>query len=109
MKLRGRIALITGASRNDGRATALALAEEGGDVVLTTRKSQGALDVVAQEVRSRGVRALPLLADMTDARVMREVVGRAEDELGKVDILINNAVDRGLRAHTPFLEMSHTV
>lgn len=59
MKLKGKVALITGASRNIGRATALALAEEGSDVVLTTRKSRDALDAVAQEVRTRGVRALP--------------------------------------------------
>ena len=106
MKLKGKVALITGASRNIGRATALAIAEEGGDVVLTTRESMDALDAVAREVRARGVRALPLQADIRDGQAMRQVVRRSENEFGKVDILVNNAVDRGPRAQTPFLEVT---
>jgi 3-oxoacyl-[acyl-carrier protein] reductase len=106
MKLKGKVALITGASRNIGRATALAIAEEGGDVVLTTRASMEALNTVSREVRTFGVDVLAFQADIVDVQAMIEVVRKAEAELGKVDILVNNAVDRGPRTQTTFLELS---
>ena len=103
MKLKGKVALITGAGRNIGRAMALAIAEEGSDVVLITRKNQHGLNEVAQEVSTLGVKALPLMADITDAQAIKEVVKKAEHEFGKVDILVNNAVDR---INADFLEMT---
>ncbi|MFC1965599.1 SDR family NAD(P)-dependent oxidoreductase [Chloroflexota bacterium] len=101
-KLKGKVALVTGAGRNIGRAVALAIAEEGGDVVLISRTMNGIIEV-SKEVSALGAKALPLQADITDAQAIKEVVQKAEAELGKIDILINNAV---LRITRPFLEMT---
>ena len=94
MKLKGKVALVTGSGRNMGRAIALAIAEEGGDVVLVTRKSWDDINRVAQEISALGTRALPFLADISDAEAIKEAVRKAEAEFGKVDILVNNAVQR---------------
>ena len=73
-RLTGRTALITGASRNIGRAIALAFAAEGADLVLNTRANHGELDAVAEECRKAGVRAVPLLADIADAGAVEAMV-----------------------------------
>jgi 3-oxoacyl-[acyl-carrier protein] reductase len=101
-KLKGKVALVTGAGRNIGRAIALAIAQEGGDVVLISRTT-GGIFAVSTEVSALGVKALPLQADITDAQSIKEVVQKAEAELGKIDILVNNAVQRITR---PFLQMT---
>ena len=67
MSLAGRTAFITGASRNIGRAIALALANEGADLVLNTRVNCDELDAVATECRKAGVRVVPVLGDIADA------------------------------------------
>lgn len=103
MKLKGKIAFVTGAGRNIGRAIILALAQEGADVVLITRQNRGGLEKVAKEVSALGVGALPLLADISDAQAIKEAVCKAEDRFGKVDILVNNAVER---IRVPFMEMT---
>src|SRR2546425_3898531 len=76
MRLRGKTALITGASRNIGRAIALAFATEGADLVLNTRANRDELEGVASECRKAGVRAVPVLADVADATAV-ESIGRA--------------------------------
>ena len=76
-RLTGRTALITGASRNIGRAIALAFAAEGADLVLNTRANRGELDAVAEECRKAGVRAVPVLADIADAAAVEAMVGQA--------------------------------
>ena len=85
-----RGALITGGGRGIGRATALAFAEHGAAVVVTAR-SKDEVEAVAQEIRSKGGRALAVAADVTDEAAARETVARAESELGAIDILVNNA------------------
>ena len=94
MRLRGRTALITGASRNIGRAIALAYAAEGADLVLNTRVNGDELDAVAAECRKTGVRALPVLADIADPAAVEAMVARAGAELGPVDVLVSNAAVR---------------
>lgn len=90
----GRVVFITGASRNIGKAVALALADEGANVVLTTRRSLPELEVVANEVRQRGARALVLKLDVSNACQVGLAVSAAMLEFGSIDILVNNAVQR---------------
>ena len=101
--LKGKTALITGASRNIGRAIALAFAAEGADLVLNTRANGEELEAVAAECRKAGVRALTVLADVADAAAMEAMVGRGLAELGAVDVLVCNAA---IRPHKPLTETS---
>ncbi len=96
--LRGKTALITGASRNIGRAIALAFAAEGADLVLNTRVNREELDAVAEECTKSGVRAVPLLADIGDAAAVDAMVGQATAELGAIDVLVCNAAIRPHKA-----------
>jgi NAD(P)-dependent dehydrogenase (short-subunit alcohol dehydrogenase family) len=90
--LAGRTALITGASRGIGKATAVALAAEGCNVVLSSRK-QEALDEVAAEIRAAhpSVGVLPKAAHVGDEEAARACVEAAVGEFGTLDILVNNA------------------
>lgn len=93
-ELDGRVALVTGAARNIGRAIALALAEAGADVAVNTLSSRDEAEETARLVRDQGVRALVLVGDATDPKAVEEMVSRAAAELGGVDILVNNAALR---------------
>jgi 3-oxoacyl-[acyl-carrier protein] reductase len=103
MRLEGKRALITGASRNIGRAVALAFAAEGADLVLNTRINADELDAVAADCRKAGVRVVSALADIADAAAVETMVARALSELGAIDILVCNAA---IRPHTPITETS---
>ncbi|WP_019629921.1 SDR family oxidoreductase [Actinomadura atramentaria] len=90
--LEGKTALVTGASRGIGKATALALAAEGANVVVSSRK-QDALDAVAAEIRAAhpGARVLPKAAHVGDAEQAAACVDAAVAEFGRLDVLVNNA------------------
>jgi len=103
MSLEGKVALITGAGRNIGRATALALAERGADVIINTRSNRDEAEAVAAEAEALGVKALPILADVADQQQVNAMAQQAIGHFGKIDILINNA---GLRRRSPILEMT---
>jgi 3-oxoacyl-[acyl-carrier protein] reductase len=94
MRLSGRTALITGASRNIGRAIALAFAAEGADLLLNTRANREELDAVAAECRKAGVRVVTALADVGDAAAVEAMVARGLGELGAIDVLVCNAAIR---------------
>jgi 3-oxoacyl-[acyl-carrier protein] reductase len=98
MRLQGRTAFITGASRNIGRAIALAFAAEGADLVLNTRANRDELDAVAGECRKAGVRAVPVLGDIADAAAVDAMVARGLAELGAIDVLVCNAAIRPHRS-----------
>ena len=98
--LQGRVALITGASRNIGRAIALAFAAEGADLVLNTRANGAELEAVAAECRKAGVRVVTVLADVADAAACEAMVARGRAELGAIDILVCNAAIRPHKALT---------
>lgn len=89
-KLDGKNALVTGASRGLGRAMAVALAEAGADVAITAR-SEDALAQTAALIEKAGRRAFVIPCDVTRREAITECVTRAREDLGQIDILINNA------------------
>ena len=87
----GRVALITGAARRLGRASALALAEAGADVVITYLNSEREARVAARDIENCGVKALALRCDVTSEKSVRDTVKAAVKSLGGIDVLVNNA------------------
>jgi len=101
-ELAGKVAIVTGSARNIGRATALELARAGASVVINARTARDLCEEVAHEVEALGVRALPFVADITDAGAVAAMVAAAKAELGGVDILVNNAA---ARSRVSFVEL----
>ena len=91
MTLKGRTALVTGASRGIGRAIALRLAREGAAVGINCRERIHDAEALANDIGNEGGRALPLRADVGDTRAVRAMIDTLEAESGTIDILINNA------------------
>jgi citronellol/citronellal dehydrogenase len=95
--LSGRVAVVTGASRGIGKALALRLAREGADVVVAAKSTEsterlpGSIYETAAEVEALGRRALAVPTDVRDEEAVRALIERAVGELGRVDLLINNA------------------
>lgn len=87
------MALITGGARRLGRASALALAEAGADVVITFRNSAKEAERTLRDIRSFGVRAVALPCDVTDEISVKAMINQAVKELGGLDILVNNAAN----------------
>jgi len=90
-ELQGRVALVTGAGRNIGRAIALALADAGARVIVNARSSREEIEAVAGEIHG-----LPILADVTDQDAVERMVAKALDAFGRLDILVNNAAIRAV-------------
>jgi len=93
-ELQGRVALVTGAGRNIGRAIALALADAGAAVTVNARNSTNQVQQVCSEVMASGGQALPFLADVTDEAAVRRMVAATLERFGRLDILVNNAAVR---------------
>ena len=89
--LAGKTALITGAARRLGRASALALAEAGADVAITYRNSAREAREVVVDLTGHGVRAFAFQCDVTEEASIRGMMKEAGRELGRIDILVNNA------------------
>ncbi len=91
--LAGKTALITGAAKRLGRASALALAELGADIAITFLQSARDAQHTVIDIGSCGVRAVALKCDVTDEKSVRAAIKETEKELGGIDILVNNAAN----------------
>ena len=90
VSLKGKVALVTGASRGIGRAIALEMARSGADLVIASRKLPD-LEKVAAEIRAAGRKALPVAAHIGRMEDIEALVSQAVKEFGRIDILVNNA------------------
>ncbi|HEX76532.1 MAG TPA: glucose 1-dehydrogenase [Dehalococcoidia bacterium] len=88
--LEGKVALVAGGSRGIGRASALAFAEAGADVVVSSRKLPD-LEVVAEEIRARGRKGLAIASHIAKIEESKDLVEKVKAEFGRIDILMNNA------------------
>src|SRR5687767_13264296 len=102
LPLQGRVAFVSGAGKNIGRAIALTLAKDGAAVVVNGRADTAAVDAVVREIEGAGGKALAAMGDVSDPAA-GPVLAEAGQRLGGVDILVSNA---GLRRQTPFLDMA---
>ena len=107
--LTDHVAVVTGAGRGIGAASAVALAQAGADVVLSSR-SADQLEAVADQVRATGRRALVVPADLSDTEAVAGLAQAAVDEFGRLDTVVNNvggaAPKEFLRTNVKFLEES---
>jgi 3-oxoacyl-[acyl-carrier protein] reductase len=101
-RLDGKVAIITGSGRNIGRAVAEAFAAAGAKVVVNGHSDGDAVDAVVDGIRARGGEAIGIMADVSQAAEVQELVYRTADEFGSVDIVVSNV---GIRRMQPFLEI----
>ena len=92
--LSGRVALVTGAGRNIGRAIALMLAQDGAAVVVNARSNKAEADAVVGEITASGGQALSVIADIADPAAVDRLVAETVGRFGRIDILVNNAALR---------------
>ncbi|HEV1999529.1 MAG TPA: SDR family NAD(P)-dependent oxidoreductase, partial [Xanthobacteraceae bacterium] len=102
-ELKGRVAIVTGAGRNIGRAIALALASGGAAVAVNARSNRAEADAVAREIETAGGRAFAVLADVGNAAAVENMVAETIERFGRIDFLVNNAA---LRKEKPIDRMS---
>jgi 3-oxoacyl-[acyl-carrier protein] reductase len=103
-ELAGKVAIVTGAGRNIGRAIALALSGGGASVVVNARSNRAEADAVAREIEAGGGKALVHIADVADANAAQAMAEAATKKFGRIDILVNNAA---LRREKAFAEMDY--
>jgi len=101
MRLKDKVAIVTGAARGIGRAIALGYAREGASVVINDFRSAEQAVELAREIESFGGRAATVDADVSDLSSHERIVAAAIDRFGRLDILVNNA---GVEYRAPFLE-----
>lgn len=103
-ELSGKVAIVTGAGRNIGRAIALTLVEGGAAVVVNARSNRAEAEAVVREIEASGGKALAHICDVADARAVQAMADSAVKQFGRIDILVNNAA---LRREKPFAEMDY--
>jgi 3-oxoacyl-[acyl-carrier protein] reductase len=101
-RLKDKVAIVTGASRGIGRATALALASEGANVVVNYASSQEAANQVVAEITAMGSQAIALPADVSQADQVDSLVNAVMEKWGRINVLVNNA---GITRDTLLLRM----
>jgi len=100
-KLKGRVAIVTGASRGIGRAIAVRLAEEGANVVVNYNSSSEHAEETLRQVREKGVESMTFKGDVSNSRDVQAMIDATVARFGTVDILVNNA---GIVFRRKFLE-----
>jgi 3-oxoacyl-[acyl-carrier protein] reductase len=106
MRFEGKVAVVTGASRGIGRATALALAKEGCSIVVTYERNREKADEVVQTIRGSKARAIAIKCDVSKRSDVEAMLETTINEFGKIDILVNNAaIDYG----TPLFETTEEI
>jgi glucose 1-dehydrogenase/3-oxoacyl-[acyl-carrier protein] reductase len=103
VKLKGKVALITGAARGIGRGIAEVFAEQGADVAVNDADNMPQAEEVAARIRSGGKRAVAVKADVSKRADVEPMIDKVWKELGPIDILVNNA---GIETIVPFLELT---
>jgi 3-oxoacyl-[acyl-carrier protein] reductase len=103
-ELNGKVAIVTGAGRNIGRAIALALAQGGASILVNARSNRAEADAVARAIETLGGKAVVHLGDVADATAVQAMADLVLKQFGRLDILVNNAA---LRREKPFAEMSY--
>lgn len=103
MRLKDKIALVTGAAKGIGRGIAEVLAEQGADIVVNDVSGSAAVESVVQSIRGLGRRATAVQADVSNRAQVEAMFDRVWSEFGPIDILVNNA---GIETITPFLELT---
>ena len=103
LRLKDKVALVTGAGRGIGRGIAEVFAEEGAHVAINFVENPGQAQEVAEWVRARGRRAMTVEADVSVRTQVEPMVDRVWNELGPIDILVNNA---GIETIVPFLDLT---
>ncbi len=102
--LAGKVAIVTGAGRNIGRAIALALAADGAAVVVNVRSNRAEADAVVAEIAAAGGKAVAYIGDVGDPQTAAGLADAARERFGRIDILVNNAA---LRREKPIDEMTY--
>ncbi|MBX3276863.1 MAG: glucose 1-dehydrogenase [Acidobacteria bacterium] len=103
MRLKNKIALVTGSSQGIGRAIAVRFAQEGADVVINYNRTATGAEEALAEVEAAGRRGLIVQADLGKVADIRRLINTAAEHFGRLDVLVNNA---GLETHAPFWEVT---
>jgi NAD(P)-dependent dehydrogenase (short-subunit alcohol dehydrogenase family) len=103
LNLRGKVALVTGASAGIGRGVATRLSDAGAAIAVHYRSGKEDADALASTVRGKGRKSLSVYAELSDSQSVERAIGTIADELGTIDILVNNAARQ---THAGFEEMS---
>jgi len=103
-ELSGKVAIVTGAGRNIGRAIALALAQAGASMVLNVRANKSEVDSVVREIESGGGKAVSVVGDVADEKTAGALADAALRRFGRIDFLVNNAA---LRREKPIVDMNY--
>ena len=93
-ELAGRVAIVTGAGKNIGRAIALALADGGAKVAVNGRSNRGSVEAVVAEIAAKRGEALAVMADVSDEAAVAGLVAATVERFGRLDVLVNNAAAR---------------
>ena len=102
--LQGKTALVTGSSRNIGRAIAVAYAKAGANLVLNTLQDKSALDETVADIEAAGAQYVTAICDIVDPTSVNDMVKAGQDAFGTIDILVCNASSRGM---VDFLELDY--
>ncbi len=103
MELDGKVSLVSGASRGIGRAIALSLADAGSDVIVNYVKNVDAAQAVVEQIQAMGRRAIAMKADVSKSEQTDAMIDQAQEELGTIQILVNNA---GITRDRSFMKLS---